>query len=162
MSICWKKKSHNIEIKRANSLKSLEILKMSKSPATHICEPAAHFVLPATHQPLTFDGNVRVHGWGDRQEITATHICEPATHFQQPAAHNPCTFHPSIRNRSTIMGTVHVPLQRSPHSKLLSTQPAFRLRRLVWIVITPLLMLLYTCFVEESLLFTVLANKSRT
>ena len=60
------------------------------------------------------------------------------------------------------MGTVHVSLQRPPDCELLSTQPAFRLRRLVWIVITPLLMLLYTCFVKESLLFTVLANKSRT
>ena len=49
------------------------------------------------------------------------------------------------------MGTVHVSLQRPPDSELLSTQPAFRLRRLVWIVITPLLMLLYTCFVKESL-----------
>ena len=60
------------------------------------------------------------------------------------------------------MGTVHVPLQRSPHSELLSTQPASRLRRLAWIVITVFLMLLHTCFVEESLLFTVLADKSRT
>ena len=60
------------------------------------------------------------------------------------------------------MGTVHVSLQRPPHSELLSTQPALRLRRLVWIIITVLLMLLHTCFVEEGLLITVLTYKRRT
>ena len=49
------------------------------------------------HQPLTFDGNVRVHGWGDRQEITATHICKPAAHFALPAMHQPLTFDGNVR-----------------------------------------------------------------
>ena len=94
--------------------------------------------------------------------MTAMHICKPAAHFDQLAMHNPCTFHPSVRNRSTFMGTVHVSFQRSPHSELLSTQPALRLRRLVRILVTLLLMLLHTCFVEEGLLITVLSHKRRT
>ena len=60
------------------------------------------------------------------------------------------------------MGSVHVSLQRPPHSELLSTQPALRLRRLVWIIITVLFMLLHTCLVEEGLLIAVLTHKRRT
>ena len=62
-------------IKRANCLKSSENTKNVEKSDHAQLQTSVHFVLPAMHQPLTFDGNVRVHGWGDRQEMTAMHIC---------------------------------------------------------------------------------------
>ena len=60
------------------------------------------------------------------------------------------------------MDSVHVSLQGPPHSELLSTQPALGLRRLVWIIIAFLLMLLHTCFVVVGFHLAVLTHKGRT
>ena len=129
----------------------------------HFCVPATHIVLPATHQPITFDGNIWVHGWGDQTKDDGhAHLLTSHAHNDQPAMHNPCTFRPAVRNGSTLMGSVHMSLQRPPHSELLSTKYALGFRRLVWILLTFLLMLLHTCLVEEGLLVAILTYKRRT
>ena len=105
------------------------ILKTSKSPAMTFGRRTLSYRPRTSHSHLMVTSGYMGLARNDRNALLLT-ATPPAqsTHSR-----------PSVGNRSTFMGTVHVPLQRSPHSELLSTQPALWLRRLVWIVINQLL-----------------------